>query len=85
MDRFFFRNETIFWRSRVFGITDLKADSQRELGLRLIYEDECFFFSTEFARENFDDKDLEPSNVVFFRLGFKTLGDVGAGFKPGGG
>jgi LPS-assembly protein len=76
---------TRFWRSRVFGITDIRADSQREVGLRVIYEDECFLFSTELARENFKDKDVEPSNVVFFRLGFKTLGDVGSGFKPGGG
>jgi LPS-assembly protein len=74
---------TRFWRSRVFGITDLDAESQREIGLRLIYEDECLFFSSELARQNFKDKDVEPSTVVFFRVGFKTLGDVGAGFKPG--
>jgi LPS-assembly protein len=76
---------TRFWRSRLFGITDVKADSQREIGLRLIYEDECLFFSTELARENFKDKDVEPSNVIFFRVGFKTLGDVGGGYHRSGG
>jgi LPS-assembly protein len=76
---------TRLWRSRVFGITDVKSESQREIGLRLIYEDECLFFSTELARENFKDRDVEPSNVVFFRVGFKTLGELGGGFKPPGG
>ena len=76
---------TRFWRSRIFGITDIRADSQREIGLRLVYEDECFLFSGEYSRQNFKDRDVEPSNVFFFRVGLKTLGDVGSGFKPGGG
>ncbi len=76
---------TRYWRSRIFGITDIKSDSQREIGLRLVYEDECFLFSGEFARQDFRDKDVEPSNVFFFRVGLKTLGDFGTGFKPGGG
>ena len=76
---------TRFWRSRIFGITDIRADSQREIGLRLVYEDECFLFSGEYARQNFKDRDVEPSNVFFFRVGLKTLGDVGSKFKPGGG
>lgn len=76
---------TRYWRSRIFGITDIRADSQREIGLRLVYEDECFLFSGEYARQDFKDKDVEPSDVVFFRVGLKTLGDAGTGFKPGGG
>lgn len=75
---------TRFWRTRAFGITDIRSESQREIGLRAIYEDECFLFSAEFSRENFKDKDVEPTNVVFFRVGFKTLGDIGAGVNPGG-
>ena len=71
---------TRLWRTRFFGITDLQADTQREIGLRLIYEDECLFFLTQLARENYRDRDLKPSNTIFFRLGFKTLGDVGVGF-----
>ena len=76
---------TRLWRGRVFGITDVKSESQREIGLRLIYEDECLFFSSELARQNFKDKGVEPRNVIFFRVGFKTLGTVGGGFKPPGG
>jgi LPS-assembly protein len=78
-------NLTRLWRGRVFGITDVKSESQREIGLRLIYEDECLFFSTEIARQNFKDKNVEPRNVVFFRVGFKTLGELAGGFKPSGG
>ncbi|MFO1119764.1 MAG: LPS assembly protein LptD [Rhodospirillales bacterium] len=76
---------TRYWRSHIFGTTDIQAESQREIGLRLVYEDECFIFSGEFARQDFRDKDVEPSNVVFFRVGLKTLGEFGSGFKPGGG
>ena len=76
---------TRYWRSRIFGTTDIQAESQREIGLRLIYEDECFVFSGEFARQDYRDKDVEPSNVFFFRVGLKTLGEFGSGFKPGGG
>ena len=71
---------TRLWRTRFFGVTDLQADTQREIGVRLIYEDECLFFSTQLARRNYRDRDLKPSDSVFFRLGFKTLGDVGVGF-----
>jgi hypothetical protein len=42
-------------------------------------------FSTEIARQNFKDKDVEPRNVVFFRVGFKTLSELAGGFKPSGG
>jgi len=74
---------TRHWRSRIFGTRDLEGDgSWRTYGVRLMYEDECFFFGTEFKRRNIEDRDIEPSNSVFFRVGFKTLGDVGAGFKP---
>ena len=45
----------------------------------------AFVFSGEYARQDFRDKDVEPSNVFFFRVGLKTLGDFGTGFKPGGG
>jgi LPS-assembly protein len=71
-----------YWRSRVFGTRDIDSDSWRFLGLRVIYEDECFFFSTEFKQRNIDDRRVEPSNSIFFRLGFKTLGSIGAGVSP---
>lgn len=77
---------TRFWRSRVYGVTDIESESQREIGLRLTYEDECFIFSTTLARQNFRDGDVNPRNIIFFRVGFKTLGQVGTSVNaPGGG
>ncbi len=74
---------TRHWRSRVFGTRDLQGNgSWRSIGARLMYEDECFFFGTEFRRRDIDDGDVDASNTVFVRLGFKTLGDVGAGYRP---
>jgi len=74
-----------FWSGAVFGTTDIESESQREAGLRVVYEDECFILSSQVSRQNFKDKDVEPSTVVFFRVGFKTLGDVGVGKNVGGG
>ncbi|MBK8175021.1 MAG: LPS-assembly protein LptD [Rhodospirillales bacterium] len=76
---------TRYWSGRIYGITDIDAESQREIGLRAVYEDDCFVFSADIARQNFKDKDVEPSNVIFFRVGFKTLGDIGGGVNAGGG
>jgi LPS-assembly protein len=75
-----------FWEARIFGIRDLEgAGTQRLLGLRLTYEDECLVFAIQYSREDFEDRDLEPTDAVFFRISFKTLGDVGSGFKSRGG
>ncbi len=74
---------TRHWRSRVFGTRDLQGSgSWRSIGARLMYEDECFFFGAEFRRRDINDGDVDSSNAIFVRLGFKTLGDIGAGYKP---
>jgi hypothetical protein len=70
---------TRLWRTRFFGITPYKGTLSGRWGLRLIYEDECLFFLSQLARGNCRDRDFKPSNT-FFRLGFKTLADVGVGF-----
>jgi LPS-assembly protein len=70
-----------YWRTRISGARDLTEDgSWRELGIRFTYEDECFLFTVGYAREDIEDRDIKPRDVVFVRLGFKTIGDVGAGF-----
>ena len=74
------------WRSRVFGTRDLTGGgAQRDLGVQLSYEDECLFFAAEYVRKDIEVKDVKSSNAVFFRIGLKTLGEVGTGFKFGGG
>lgn len=70
-----------YWRSRVFGKRDLRTGVNRILGVGLIYEDECLEFGVEFSHRDFNDKDIEESNAVFFRVAFKTLGKFETGFK----
>ena len=70
-----------YWRARIAGVRDLTGGGPwRELGIRFIYEDECFLFTVGYAREDIEDRDIKPRDVVFVRFGFKTIGDVGAGF-----
>jgi LPS-assembly protein len=74
------------WSGRVFGTRELtNGGAQRDLGVRLAYEDECLFFAAEYVRKDIEVDDVKPSNAVFFRIGLKTLGEVGTGFKFGGG
>jgi hypothetical protein len=47
----------------------------------LIYEDECLEFGVEYTHRDFNDKDVEESDAVFFRVAFKTLGKFETGFK----
>jgi len=42
----------------------------------LIYEDECFIFSTSANRAYTTDVESEPSDSFVFRLAFKTLGEI---------
>lgn len=71
---------TRFWRAAFNGITDLRAEEMRSLGLRLTYEDECLVFTTEVGRTFFEDRDVRPTDTIMFRASLKTLGDVQSGF-----
>ena len=71
-----------YWRTRIAGVRDLKGGgAQRDLGIRLTYEDECFLFTFGYKRADIEDRDIEPSDIFYVRLGFKTLGTVGAGLR----
>ncbi len=65
-----------FWRAGFNSIADLNAREMRKIGLNLTYESECMVFSTTAQRTFFEDRDLKPSDSIFFRISFKTLGDV---------
>ena len=66
------------WRSSVSAVRDLSNENGglRSAGLSLTYEDECLVFSANARRTFFQDRDLTPTDSVFVRLSFKTLGDV---------
>lgn len=52
---------------------------------RITYKDDCLTFSVEFVRKFFSDRDLEPSDSVFFRVNLRTLGGFQADTGIGGG
>lgn len=70
-----------YWRTRIFGKRDLRNGTNRILGVGLTYEDECLEFGIEYSHRDFNDRDIEESDAVFFRIAFKTLGKVETGFK----
>ncbi len=75
-----------YWRNETFGTRDLAdGGGQLEIGTRLIYEDECFLFEFEYTRSDIEDDDIEQTDEFFFRIGLKTIGDFGTGFKSAGG
>ena len=69
-----------FWRGQIGGVRDLDEDGgMRSLALNLTFENECLVVSTTASRQFFDDRDLDPTDAVIFRVSLKTLGDVKAG------
>ncbi len=74
------------WRSSISGRYDLEGKCElRNIGMNLTYECDCFVFSTTINREFFEDRDVQPSDSILFRLTFKTLGDVKTGISRSGG
>ncbi len=72
---------TRYWRARAFGTGDLaQGGGLLRFGTGLTYEDECFLMDASWTREEFEDRDLQPSDTFFVRVALKTLGDVGFGF-----
>ncbi len=74
---------TRYWASQIYGVRDLSGGGVwRRAGIRLLYEDECLEASAEFRRKDYSEQDLKPSNAFIVRVGLKTLGAIGGGFKP---
>lgn len=65
------------WRVGAEWRHDLASDGgPRRIGGLIEYEDECFVFSLDGAREYTYDRDYEGGYAVAMRLSFKTLGDI---------
>lgn len=74
---------TKFWRANFSGTRDLTANGGlRRLAFGITYEDECLVFETLGRREFFQDRDLEPTDSINFRVVLKTLGELGTGINP---
>ncbi len=48
----------------------------------LDYEDECFAFGGSFTRTFTQDRDVGPSDTIYFQVRFKHLGGVGTATRP---
>ena len=71
---------TRYWRGSLSSLTDLNRDGGlRSIRMNLTYENECFQFSSDISRTFFEDRDLKPTDAIFFRVLFKTLGEVKSG------
>lgn len=68
---------TDFWSTKFSGVRDMsQTGGQRSMRLGLVYEDECFLFDTSLSRTFYQDRDVQPTDAILFRLVFKTLGEV---------
>ncbi len=65
-----------FWRASGSTYFDIADDALRNVGLNLIYEDECLTFNTSLSRSFFQDRDLAPTDTILFTVNFKTLGSI---------
>lgn len=65
-----------YWRSGGSFVYNVEADETQSMGFDLIYEDECLVFTTSLSRSFFVDRDIEPTDSIFFRVNFKTLGEL---------
>ncbi len=68
-----------FWRGGMNTVRDLAASETRSVGLNLTYEDECVVFTTRATRTFFEDRDIQPTDAITFRLVLKTIGETQTG------
>jgi LPS-assembly protein len=70
------------WRASFSSRYNLEGDGDlRSVGLDFTYECGCFIFNISLKRQFYEDRDLQPSDSIFFRLTFKTLGEVQTGIR----
>ena len=57
-------------------LRDLESDESLRHDIFLEYECDCFTMRVDFTRTFTQDRDIQPSDSIFIRLIFKTLGSV---------
>jgi LPS-assembly protein len=68
---------TRYWRAGAQASHDLSSDGgPRRIGGVVEYEDECFIFTLDGAREYTYDRDYKGGYAVSLRFSLKTLGDI---------
>ena len=67
------------WSGRITGRRSLLENNNGgaiNAGFNLLYEDECFILDSSFTRSYVHQTDVNATDTLFFKLTFKTLGDV---------
>ncbi|MDH5187787.1 MAG: LPS-assembly protein LptD, partial [Rhodospirillaceae bacterium] len=66
-----------YWSVSYGGINDLARNGgQRLQRTGITYDDECFTFNASFSRTFYQDREIKPTDIMMFRLVFKTVGEV---------
>lgn len=65
-----------YWSARAATREDLSGNGTLSRELGFTYQDECFIFDIRFERTFTEDRDLKPTDTIFFKLIFKHLGEV---------
>jgi LPS-assembly protein len=67
---------TPHWSAGANLVRDLtESGGQLRHGFAVVYEDECFIFTSSYTRTFTIDRDLQPSDTIYFRLALKNLGE----------
>jgi LPS-assembly protein len=67
---------TRFWRGAVSGVHDISTGDARQYIGTMTYENECIAFTTNLSRKFYEDRDLEPTDLITFNVNLKTLGSI---------
>ena len=66
---------TRYWAVDTNARRDLSGDGDTlDYGVGIMYEDECFIFSSRFERDFTADRDIQPSTSLSFKIRLKHLG-----------
>ncbi len=68
-----------WWTMRASYKRDLDKDESRSAGAGLEYEDECFILESRWNRDFTASTDVSRGDTFFFRVTFKTLGEIESG------
>lgn len=69
-----------YWKLSADWLRDMEDGINLNYSVGLSYFDECFEALVGFRRQNYRDREIEPTSSVFFRVTFKHLGEFGSDF-----
>lgn len=63
-----------YWSVSAFNRRDLTKDRTIDMGVGVLYEDECLLFSSRLTRRFNEDRDVQPETLLQFTVTLKHLG-----------